>query len=168
MTSTIGIDPGLDGAVACLDEHGEIEDIFDMPTIVVGKRKSGKHKRQLDAAMIGGILAAWQEDSPLTAVMEQVNASPGMGSVSAFTFGESVGILKGVLGALMIPLTVVTPKAWKGYYELPGGREQKRASLELANAQWSHLADREWFRLVKHADRAEAALLALYAQSKLG
>jgi hypothetical protein len=166
--SYVGIDPGKDGAVAALDDLGEIEDIFDMPLEVVGKRANGKVKYQVNAHMLAGILEAWNEDDELIVVMEKVNASPQMGSVSSYSFGEGVGIIKGVLAALKIEVVLITPNEWKKFFDLPGGRENKDQSLELARAQWSHVADREWFRLKKHSDRAEAALMALYAQSKLG
>lgn len=165
-TSTIGIDPGLHGAVACLDEHGEIEDIFDMPTTTVGKRKNGKAKLQIDAGFLGDVLRAWKDDSYLEVYMEHVNASPGMGAVSAYSFGEGVGLVKGVVTTLGLPLRMITSVEWKKHYELAGGRENKDQALELARAQWSNQADRGWFDRKKDADRAEAALLALYAQTK--
>lgn len=166
--SFVGIDPGKDGAVAALDETGEIEDIFDMPLEIVGMRKNGRPKHQVDARMLAGILEAWHETDKLTAVMESVSSSPQMGAVSAYSFGEGVGIIKGVLAALHIDVIMVTPREWKKHYGLVGGRDNKDQSLELARAQWATQSHREWFRLKKHSDRAEAALIALYAQSKLG
>lgn len=161
--SYLGIDPGIDGAIACLDEHGEIEDIFDMPTIVIGYRhaKKGKKpspKRMPNPNFLYDVLSSWKDDSPLVATIESVNSYGGMGSVSAYSFGQTNGVLRSILLLLEIPTRFVTPKEWKGHYNLS---DDKDASLELARAQWAG-DEREWFRLKKHNDRAEAALIALY------
>ena len=158
--SVLGIDPGKDGAIACLDEHtGLIEDIFYMPLTKVGRRSNGNDKLQVDPQFLADVLGAWLDDSPLVAIMESVHASPQMGAVSSFSFGEGVGLVTGVLTTLGIELHKVTPKTWKGYYGLSGGRDQKGEALELARATWP---TSELFKRKKDSDRAEAALMARY------
>ena len=165
MTSWVGIDPGLDGAVACVDSNGSLEDVFDIPTKTSGVRKNGKPKRVLDGHMLADILRAWNEDSPLLVTIERVQASPQAGTVSMFTFGETYGIIQGVMAGLDLGYNLVPASVWKSHMGLAGGRGNKGDSVERANAQWPGT---EWFTRKKDADRAEAALLALYAQSKFG
>jgi len=88
-------------------------------------------------------------------VIENVHAMPKQGVSSTFKFGQGVGIIHGVAGALRLPLTLVTPNQWKAFHSLRG--PDKEASRALAIRKWPehnrHL-DRK-----KDADRAEALLI---------
>lgn len=69
----------------------------------------------------------------LYCVMEDVSASPQMGSVSAFTFGKNAGQWEGLLSGLGIPLKLVKPQEWQR--GIPGtsgktGSIRKRALKE--------------------------------------
>jgi crossover junction endodeoxyribonuclease RuvC len=120
----LGIDPGQTGAIAFMD-RGKVVAMVDMPTM---GRTYGKGQQvdpyELASLMIehGGVHG--------TAVMEQVGAMPGQGSVSMLNFGESIGIVKGVLGALQIPVRFVTPQRWKKAAGLIG--KDKDAARTLA------------------------------------
>ena len=97
----LGIDPGLSGAYVLLDDGVPVEwDV--MPTMV-----EGSHNR-VNAASLA---AQWREMMVDIAFMEQVGAMPGQGVTSMFSFGHSVGVVRGVLGALEIPTRLVTPQA---------------------------------------------------------
>ena len=80
---------------------------------------------------------------------------PKQGVSSTFKFGQGVGIIHGVAGALRLPVTLVTPNQWKSFHSLHG--HNKEGSRELAIRKWPehnrHL-DRK-----KDADRAEALLI---------
>lgn len=90
-----GIDPGISGAVGFLTERGEFVRVFDMP---VYETTTGR--RQIDPVELGSIL---MQQHPLRCVLERVNARPGEGAVGAFSFGHSLGVIQGVLGALGFP-----------------------------------------------------------------
>ena len=150
----LGIDPGNSGALAILDEKGDIVDIFDMPTLEV---VSGKSKKQrVNPQGIVAELALFR-DQGVRGIIEQVNAMPGQGVTSMFSFGRALGVLEGVLAGLLIPYEHVTPTVWKKVMKL---NTSKDASRELAMRTWPHKA--ELFKLKKHDGRAESALLALY------
>ena len=110
----IGIDPGLSGAIAVLDNQ-KIKDIFDMPVMSEGK----KNKRQLNSAqlveLIKQSIKGYEET---TIVVEQVNAMPGQGVTSMFNFGQTFGAIKGICAALGLPIFFVRPAKWKKHFEL--------------------------------------------------
>lgn len=147
MNTTIGIDPGAKGAIALF--HGDaFADVGDMPTVIV------KGKARVDAAQLGEIIRAVR---PHHAFMERVGAMPGQGVSSMFAFGMAAGIVMGALGALQIPLTLVTPAQWKVALRVPADKGGARARA----SQLLPAAAHHW-PLVKHDGRAEAALIALY------
>ena len=68
-----GIDPGLSGGIAILDDN-KIKEIFDMPVMSDGK----KNKRQLNSALLAQLFKDNIKDMEDTVmIVEQVNAMPG-------------------------------------------------------------------------------------------
>ena len=110
----IGIDPGLSGAIAFL-ENNKVLGIFDMPVMSEGK----KNKKQLNSAQLVNIFKENMNNEEETiVVVEQVNAMPGQGVTSMFNFGQTFGAIKGVCAALNLPIFFVRPSKWKKYFEL--------------------------------------------------
>lgn len=113
----IGVDPGGTGALVALRHDGSIIETLMMPTIKIGT------KTRINGAAIAGWLDDLRKDSKAMchAYLEQVNAMPSgppgkrraMGVGSAFTFGHAAGLVEGVLMGAGIPITLVTPQAWK-------------------------------------------------------
>ena len=110
----IGIDPGLSGAIAIL-ENNKVLKIFDIPVMSEGK----KNKRQLNSALLVSLLKENIIDSnEVSVVVEQVNAMPGQGVTSMFNFGQTFGAIKGICAALDLPIFFVRPSKWKKHFEL--------------------------------------------------
>ncbi len=110
----IGIDPGLSGAIAVLEDK-RVLSIFDMPVMAEGK----KNKKQLNSAQLVNILKENTKISEdVAVVVEQVNAMPGQGVTSMFNFGQTFGAIKGVCAALSLPIFFVRPSKWKKHFEL--------------------------------------------------
>ena len=110
----IGIDPGLSGAIAVLDNNKVLK-IYDMPVMAEGK----KNKRQLNSAQLVNIIKENIENrEEINVVVEQVNAMPGQGVTSMFNFGQTFGAIKGVCAALNLPIFFIRPSKWKKYFEL--------------------------------------------------
>jgi Holliday junction resolvasome RuvABC endonuclease subunit len=149
-----GIDPGLNGAFAFIDVDADTITIVDMPTV----EKNGK--RHVSPAGVGAILNTYLPD---TAFLEAVHSSPQMGVTSSFSFGRSSGILLGAAGALSLPVVEVPPSVWKPRMGCTADKKQTvaQASKLLPNciAAW---------KLVKHTDRAEAAMIAVYGAAIRG
>ena len=110
----IGIDPGLSGAIAIL-ENNTVVGIYDMPVMAEGK----KNKRQLNSAQLVNIIKDnINTKEEITVVVEQVNAMPGQGVTSMFNFGQTFGAIKGVCAALNLSIFFVRPSKWKKHFEL--------------------------------------------------
>lgn len=149
MTRILGVDPGLSGAIAVFD-GGDLVSVYDMPTLDITKGKT--KRRELDAANLARTFGLGVVDHVF---VEQVGAMPRQGVSSTFSFGKSYGIIIGILAALQIPMTLVTPQKWKKALQLGSDKEvSRRRALQL----WPQHA--ELFKLKTHADRAEAALIA--------
>lgn len=153
---SIGIDPGASGAIAVLGD-GELISLVDMPT---STRKAGG--QQVNAAEVGAFLRnvmSSHSGASLLAVIEQVSAMPGQGVSSMFRFGEAVGVVRGVLGALRVPLLSVTPQIWKRHYGLIGAEKDvaRTKAIELFPGS-SDLLSRK-----KDVGRADALLIATWA-----
>ena len=154
MRYYLGIDPGISGALAVLDENEDIVQIFDMPTleVITGKSK----KQRVNPQSIVSELKLFK-DQRIEALIEQVHAMPNQGVTSMFSFGRSLGILEGVLAGLDIPYNLVTAAVWKKRMQVNSSKDGAR---ELAMRSWSSKS--ELFKRKKDDGRAEAALIALY------
>ena len=72
----IGIDPGLSGAIAIL-ENNKVLNLYDMPVMSEGK----KNKKQLNSALLVSLIKEnVVSKDEISVVVEQVNAMPGQGS----------------------------------------------------------------------------------------
>lgn len=116
----IAIDPGVTGCLTALDEDGDIVSHLQMPTIKVGT------KNRVNSAEV----AAWVKGLPEIShcYLEKVGAMPGQGTSSMFSFGHSAGIVEGIVSAIGIPLTLVTPQAWKKHAGLIGSEKDAARS----------------------------------------
>jgi len=144
----LGIDPGLSGAYVLLENNTPIE-WERMPTYLVGKNN------RVNTAALASLLRFLNIDK---AMVEQVGARPGQGVSSMFTFGHAVGSVMGVLGALEIPVTNVTPQSWKKAAGINGKDKDEARSKALQ--LWPH-----WRELDKKGAGqafADAALIARF------
>jgi crossover junction endodeoxyribonuclease RuvC len=81
----------------------------------------------------------------------------GQGVTSVFSFGRSLGVVEGILGALRIKNSLVTPQTWQKGIAVTGGKDGSRArAMELFPDQI------ELFKRVKDDGRSDAALIALW------
>ena len=150
----IGIDPGLSGAIAVL-ENNKVVKIFDIPVMSEGK----KNKRQLNSALLVNLLKEnIQKDEDVTVVVEQVNAMPGQGVTSMFNFGQTFGALKGICAALELPIFFVRPSKWKKHFELINS--SKDASRTKVIEMYPSFADK--LSKKKDVNKSDAILIARF------
>ena len=150
----IGIDPGLSGAIAIL-ENSKVLNIFDMPVMSEGK----KNKRQLNSAQLVSLLKENMEhNEEIVVVVEQVNAMPGQGVTSMFNFGQTFGAIKGVCAALELPIFFVRPSKWKKHFELINSSKDSSItkSIEMYPTLSSQLAKK------KDVNKSDAILIARF------
>ncbi|MDO8731680.1 MAG: hypothetical protein Q7L55_03795, partial [Actinomycetota bacterium] len=141
----IGIDPGLEGAIAVMTPEGIL--LHDMPVVRTPKG-------QYDAAAMAGLLRLYAGDRQARAVLEAVSGRPGQGTASARSIGIGYGVWLGLLAALEIGHQSVPPGVWKRTLGLL--KADKAASRARAVELYPEVAGR--LTRVKDHGRAEALL----------
>lgn len=161
----IGVDPGLGGAIAVADfSSGDIR-IEDMPVMEI--LSGGKSKKCVSAHKLADMLRVYGGRQDVVCAVELVGAMPGQGVVSMFNFGQSTGILLGVLAALQVPYFQVSPVRWKKHVMKDMGKD-KDASVVKAMQMFPSLSEHLVSKRGKKLDgRAEALLLAHYASTSV-
>ena len=155
---TIGVDPGIHGAIALYQPgaDGGVVDVIDFP--LVATKKAGR--RTVRNEINENALAEWvinHQGQTGTAFVEQVGAMPKQGVSSTFRFGMAYGIIRGILAARRMPYLLVRPQVWKKAMGV--GRDKDECRL-LASRMFPRQAD--LFARKKDANRAEAVLIAVY------
>ena len=156
----IGIDPGLSGGIAVL-ENNKVIDMFDMPVMSEGK----KNKRQLNSAQLVKLIKEnIKIDDEIAVVVEQVNAMPGQGVTSMFNFGQTFGAIKGVCAALELPIFFVRPSKWKKHFELINASKDssRTKAIEMYPTLSNQLAKK------KDVNKSDAILIGrFYSETRL-
>jgi crossover junction endodeoxyribonuclease RuvC len=147
----IGIDPGISGALAFLDDKFCLLVCVDMPTMILNKSKN-----QVNAAELASIISSFSSSSGTIAHLERVAAMPGQGVVSMFNFGMAYGVVQGILGALRIPVILVSPVVWKKRAGLQG------KDKDMARTVAQHLYPGASLARKKDIGKADAILIARF------
>jgi crossover junction endodeoxyribonuclease RuvC len=163
MTLIYGIDPGLSGAVAIIDDRGKILRLESTPVITVKKEK-GTKRVYLPQQMLELLK---NPINPLAtfggrAALELVNAMPGQGVTSMFSMGRGVGMWEMALAAEAIPMEWVTPQTWKKEFGLRGS--DKNASIVKALQLFPSAA--QYITRKCDEGRAEALLICEWLRRK--
>lgn len=147
-----GIDPGASGAIASIHLEKGFLEVIDMPAHQI--ERNGKKKTEISAQLVARYLENLKPDH---IYLERVGAMPGQGVSSMFQFGRSVGTLEGIIAALRIPISYVTPQKWQKDCGMRAGKDGSRQrAQELFPAFAQH------FSRVKDNGRSDAALIAWY------
>ena len=152
MVTYIGIDPGLSGAVGVVSANGVWA--YDTPVLWV------EGKRKYHAGAMALLLKPFVDVECLV-VLEAVHSMPKQGVASSFTFGEGLGMWKGIVAAFELPLELPSPQRWKKEIMADMGRD-KDASILKAIQLFPTIASQ--LSRKKDDGRAEALLLAEYGR----
>ena len=147
----LGIDPGLNGALALLPLVGPavIAELYDMPVLTL-------KRRELDAYRLARIIDSHAHEIA-EVWLERVWTRPGEGAVQGFAFGEVYGLIKGICCASFLPLHEVAPVVWKRAMGVKGEKDEARKAASILFPSQSD----QW-PLVKHHGRADAVLIGVY------
>ena len=180
----IGIDPGITGGIAILKD-GKFVGVYDMPVQNKGKpqRKRAKNgqmvtrqKKEIDPWHLNDILSnITRIGGPLNVFLEQVSAGAfgqgkdgeqrTQGVVSAFGFGDSFGVIRGVCAASTNRdhLHLVRPQEWKKLRGLVGHDKDvaRKSALVWYGDAASYLGRK------KDIGRADALMIADYGWNYL-
>jgi crossover junction endodeoxyribonuclease RuvC len=152
----LGIDPGLNGALAFYDTVEKTLEIVDMPTVDIVRNQ--KAKREVSPALLACAIAG---KGVKRAYLERVNAMPGQGVTSVFSFGRSTGIIEGVLAAYEIATTIITPQTWQKATQVRDGKDGSRE-----RAMQLFPANADLFARKKDDGRSDAALIAYFGSNQ--
>lgn len=155
MKVFLGIDPGKDGCLAILGYR-------ETPILIpFSETEYANQLRRLDpmaarpSSYDGSLCVPF-------CVVEHVNAMPGQGVTSCFSFGQNFGFILGLLTAFRIPYELVRPQKWKKEF---GCTSDKNTSIEVAERLFPGVDLRRTENCKKpHDGKAEALLMAEYAR----
>lgn len=146
MTIIVGIDPGVVGGMAAFEGDA-----------LLGARvvNTGSIREIQDAweALIGGALSITE------AIVERNHPVPGMGAVSAFTFGKNYGTLLAIMDQEADVVRVVTAQSWRSRAlkgRVPKDRRARdAATVEAAMERWRVFT---WPERRKHREALACAM----------
>lgn len=152
-----GIDPGKHGALAWFAQHSD-----DMGAFAVDWSDADAAFSAVDDLIFPAGSVAVERNHPV----------PGMGTVSAFSFGRSYGILLGVLAAKGCTPVIVRAQDWRawalgGKAKVPKDRKgREAATVAAAMARWPEEA---WPKTKRAREAAAcAAFIGEFAHSGRG
>lgn len=127
LDGVIGIDPGLNGAIAFLS--------FDRNTCkVLPLTTKGKNLNFEEIVLF--LLDLYESKHEATDVfIEAVHAMPKQGVTSTFTFGHVTGSLFGYFTCLNYKITSIRPQEWKNLV-LPKDNHSKEASIAFCKKSY--------------------------------
>ena len=141
---SIGIDPGVNGGVAIIDDKWKdkaIEAVKCPDTI---------------KDMADYLNVHCYDNIKTLCIIEKVHSFPGQGVRSVFTFGKNYGQWLGILASHDIPYKEVPPQTWmKHYGAMPRDRGQRKRHLK-------HLAQSLYPSIKVTLYNSDAILLANY------
>ena len=155
---SIGIDPGLYGAVAVLAPDGTVKALAHVPTLTL--RTSRGTRQEYDVPGLVALLEPYRGPQ-CHVLIEEAQPMPGQGVRSMFVCGLGMGVWLGILAALALPHTRVRPQVWKKAFSL--GKDKEAARLRAIQ-----LFPTAALRRKRDHGKAEALLLALYGQQASG
>ena len=184
----LGIDPGIKGGLAVLDERGQIIGVQRMPTKIIKGEKigdDGKIKKTRKTVINWNSLYGWlpmRHEKHICAIEKQMIFRGKMGGSDAMI--GNYWILKHYLDLAGISFEEIFPATWKAAYRQKGekipeaqegqtteqravetNRLSKEANSIMANLLWPDAADKfgkEWC-----SGTHDAALIAEYKRRKL-
>ncbi len=145
MKNYVGVDPGLTGAISCVDQKGDLVWARDMPM-----DSSGYYD-------ILSIFAMLRDGGKATSAIALENTKRWS------KLAQGYGILYALATLAMgTPPMLVTPIAWQRHHKIK--KADKKTSLKIARSRWPKESA---FKGYKDHDRAEAALVALYLRDRM-
>lgn len=150
---SIGVDPGRDGAMAVIGLESD-------PLVVpFDEERYQSLLLRVTLATRNGM------DGKALCMVEHVNAMPGQGVTSCFSFGQNFGFILGMLTAHCVPYELVRPQKWKREFSCTS---DKNTSIAVAKRLFPGVDLRRTERCTKdHDGKAEALLMAEYCRRKL-
>lgn len=159
----IGIDPGIKGAVAGVNDNGKLVFAWDMPTRVE------RGKRSVDTAKLADMLSSLSKYYLQSVMVEKPFYKPGLGKYDAhgkynlppresMTAKVNSGVVYGMCMMMSRETKLIEPAIWKRSVGIPTGSD-KKVSIAMAKS----LFGAETEKALAKDGRAEAAMIAYYS-----
>ncbi|QIV65798.1 crossover junction endodeoxyribonuclease [Mesorhizobium phage Cp1R7A-A1] len=159
MSLILGLDPGVNGALAFLDIDTWALEVIDAPKIET--KIAGSARNHVDHGRLARLIRVRK---PTHLVTEKLWSRPGQDSKSTFTLGRYLGHVE-MAASMLLECTLMqpTPQEWKGDLHVSADKSLSRdRAIQLIPALEPILT-----RKGDH-DRGEAAMLAFWGALKLG
>lgn len=152
----MGIDPGLDGALAVFLESMPA---FVIPvTTITSKRSDGRNKRDYDVvAMSDAVKVNIGMSRHVRVGIELVHAMPDQGVSSMFQMGRGLGVWEGIIAGCGLSYELIPPQRWKKVMLDGMGKDKEASRLKAIQL----FPDVDLHRKADH-NKAEALLIGEY------
>jgi len=124
----IGIDPGMEGAIAILKADGTFAEYFKMPIL---EYKDSKRKIHTYALFLTLKDLVKRYGPKGMVCIEKINGSPGQGATTIFAMGHGCGVVETCVCLADLAYEFVGPQKWKNRF-LAGEKKEKDASVTKA------------------------------------
>lgn len=125
----IGIDPGLDGAVAVINDRGSVVWAAVAPTIGKAGGRREFDEQEMRVLFQRALLEANHCHGSIRVALELVGSRPGEGHAQSFRFGMGWGLWRGILVGLGLRYELLRPQAWQktALADVPGDDAKAKA-----------------------------------------
>jgi len=160
----IGIDPGLQGAIARITPGGKFLDAHDMPTVTI---KIGKRiKRIYDIVKLSEVMSQLSLDD-IVYVEKTQALPPGIRVQASWGLGKCEGLLEGMLAIRKIPYEFVKPQVWQKHFGITKAKGDKKVQSYMIACQLFPEAVLATPRGRKLDGRSDALLIAEFGRRHL-
>jgi hypothetical protein len=156
----LGIDPGIGGGIAVLEEDGTLRSAQPMPVIGSGRSRDQYDTTALREDLVGAVHVFFERLQPM----------PGRFGASAnFGLGRACALIEGICVGAQVPYTMVHPNTWqKVMLEGTPGEDTKQRAIMVAKRLFPGVCLRRTERAKKDDDGiADALLIAEYGRRLL-
>lgn len=151
----IGVDPGVNGAIAVLERVGSTG-IAILPSVIDLPYHEAYGRKYLNVAAAILDMDEWPPETVRSVLIERAPAyTPNKNTVAqlAHAWGAMEALFR------MYRFRSIDSKEWKEFYGITGGKKGKQQSLAIARERWGDQVD---LSLERHDGRADALLIAAY------
>lgn len=129
----VGVDGGIQGGVAILDDDCKVVNKWIMPVINADKKEFDINEinRIFDEIKLIG------KDSNIIVGLEKANPRPIQGIRASFTTGLCFGLFQGILVSKSISYEIINPAVWMKKVFEGHQTDDKKASVMFCQRKWS-------------------------------
>jgi len=172
---SIGIDPGLKGAIVVVDEKYILIDYHDCPVIENTKTKKGKKSTKFEfapAAMASVLRTMLRHESKhghAKVWLERAGAMPQQGLSSTFKTGRGFGLWEGILAGIRAVYDIIAPRTWTTvmFQGTPLGEPKQRSFSKCQRLYPTLPLTAPRGRVLSLDGRSDAALIATYGMIEM-